>query len=183
MSATNRNLEEESEKGNFRKDLYDRISLWKCKMPSLHERREDIPALVHFFLQKRFSQDEVPTIDAAVTDYLKERDYNGNIRELQHLVTRISMRYVGKGPITLGDIPEADLHVYTPLKRSWHESPHLTESIAEALQNGYDVKNIMDTIKSLITRTALSFSDSNKEVSQLLGKSERWIQLQKAKER
>ena len=41
----------------------------------------------------------------------------------------------------------------------------------------------MDTIKSLITRTAPTFTDTNKEVSRLLGKSERWIQLQKAKER
>jgi hypothetical protein len=70
-----------------------------------------------------------------------------------------------------------------PVKKSWYENPDLVESIAEALQNGYDVKNIMDTIKLLITRTALTFTGSNKEVSQLLGKSERWIQLQKAKER
>ena len=184
VSATNRNLEEEAERGNFRKDLYDRISLWKCNMPSLQERREDIPALVHFFLRKRFSEEEMPAIDPAVIDYLKERDYHGNIRELQHLVNRISMRYVGKGPVTLGDIPENDRqYCYTSVKKSWHEQPELTAAIAEALQNGYDVKHIMDMIKSLITRTALSFSDSNKEVSQLLGKSERWIQLQKAKER
>jgi transcriptional regulator with GAF, ATPase, and Fis domain len=183
VSATNRNLEEEAEKGNFRKDLYDRISLWKCNMPGLHQRREDIPALVNFFLRKRFPEAEMPVIDPAVIDYLKERDYNGNIRELQHLVNRISMRYVGKGPITLGDIPENDRQCHTTVKKSWFEQPELTGAIAEALQNGYDVKNIMDMIKSLITRTALSFSDSNKEVSQLLGKSERWIQLQKAKER
>lgn len=183
VSATNRNLEEESEKGNFRKDLYDRISLWKCNMPNLNDRREDIPALVNFFLRKRFSEEDLPVIDAAVIDYLKDRDYLGNIRELQHLITRISMRYVGKGPITLGDIPEMDRQCYIQIRKSWHENPELTNAIAEALQSGYDVKSIMDMIKSLITRTALSFSDSNKEVSQLLGKSERWIQLQKAKER
>jgi transcriptional regulator with GAF, ATPase, and Fis domain len=183
ISATNRQLEEESEKGAFRKDLYDRISLWKCNMPSLHQRREDIPALVQFFLRKRFPEEEIPVIDPAVLDYLKERDYYGNIRELQHLVHRITMRYVGKGPITLGDIPEMDRQFFIPVKKSWHEHPELAGAIAEALQNGYDVKSIMDTIKSLITRTALSFSDSNKEVSQLLGKSERWIQLQKARER
>jgi transcriptional regulator with GAF, ATPase, and Fis domain len=183
ISATNRQLEEESEKGAFRKDLYDRISLWKCNMPSLHQRREDIPALVQFFLRKRFPEEEIPVIDPAVLDYLKERDYYGNIRELQHLVHRITMRYVGKGPITLGDIPEMDRQFFIPVKKSWHEHPELAGAIAEALQNGYDVKSIMDTIKSLITRTALSFSDSNKEVSHLLGKSERWIQLQKARER
>ena len=183
VSATNRDLVDESDKGNFRKDLYDRISLWKCRMPSLNERKEDIPVLVNFFLRKRFSEEGMPVIDPGVMEYLKERQYGGNIRELQHLVTRISLKYVGKGPITLGDIPDNDRMAYAPVKRSWHESPDLSGAIAEALQNGYDVKNIMDTIKTLITRTALTFSGSNKEVSQLLGKSERWIQLQKAKER
>ena len=76
-----------------------------------------------------------------------------------------------------------DRQIELPVRKTWYENHDLTESIAEALQNGYDVKNIMDTIKSLITRTALTFTGSNKEVSRLLGKSERWIQLQKAKER
>jgi len=183
VCATNRHLDEEAERGNFRKDLYDRISSWKCFMPTLNQRKEDIPSLVDYFLRKRFTDQDVPVVDNAVMDYLKERNYGGNIRELQNLVARISLKYVGKGPITLGDIPEHDRQMELPVKKSWYENPDLVECISEALQNGYDVKNIMDTIKSLITRTALTFTGSNKEVSQLLGKSERWIQLQKAKER
>ena len=182
VSATNRELETESENGNFRKDLYDRISLWKCYMPSLNERKEDIPILAEFFLKRNFP-DTTIHVDDSVLNYLQERNYPGNIRELQNIVKRICLRYIGKGPITLGDIPEYDRVIYNSSKKSWFENEDLTESIREALSNGYDAKSIVDRIKNLTTNIALALSTNNREVSQLLGKSERWIQLQKAKEK
>jgi len=182
IGATNRNLETESEAGNFRKDLYDRISLWKCYMPCLEERKEDIPVLVEFFFKKNFPG-TLPYIDDSVIHYLMERHYPGNIRELQNIVKRICLRYVGKGPITLGDIPEYDRIMYNSGKKTWFENTDLSESIREALNDGYDAKSILDRIKNITTNIALSLSNNNREVSQLLGKSERWIQLQKAKEK
>ena len=124
----------------------------------------------------------MPVIDDAVINYLQERNYPGNIRELQNLIKRICLRYVGKS-ITLGDIPEYDRINYDLIEKNWDQSSNLTELITEALNNGYDAKNIFDTIKSLTTKIALTLTDSNKEVSQLLHKSERWIQLQKAREK
>ncbi|MBV9963196.1 MAG: sigma-54-dependent Fis family transcriptional regulator [Parafilimonas sp.] len=182
IAATNRNLETEAEAGNFRKDLYDRISLWKCYMPCLNERKEDIPMLIEFFLKKHFP-DKLPHIGNHVIQYLKERNYPGNIRELQNIVKRICLRYVGKGPITLGDIPEYDRTQYSLNKNVWFENNNLSDCIKEALNTGYDAKSIIDRIKNLTTNIALSVSNNNREVSQLLGKSERWIQLQKAKEK
>ena len=180
VCATNRNLEKETETGNFRKDLYDRISLWTYNMPTLDERKEEIPSLIKFFFKKNFPE-TLPVIDDAVVNYLTERSYPGNIRELQNLVKRICLRYVGKGPITLGDIPDYDRQGYDIIENKWYENSGLTESIISALNAGYDAKNIVDTVKSLTTKIALSMAGSNKEVSQLLRKSERWIQLQKAK--
>jgi transcriptional regulator with GAF, ATPase, and Fis domain len=182
IGATNRNLEAEAEIGNFRKDLYDRISLWKCYMPCLNERREDIPLLAAFFFKKSFP-DNTPEVDDSVLNYLKERNYPGNIRELQNIVKRICLRYVGKGPITLGDIPEYDRVIADARKINWFENSSLTESIRKALISGYDAKSIVDRINNLTTNIALSLSNNNREVSHLLGKSERWIQLQKAKEK
>lgn len=182
ISATNRNLESETEIGNFRKDLYDRISLWKCYMPCLNERREDIPLLAEFFFKKNFP-DRQPRIDESVIGYLKERSYSGNIRELQNIVKRICLRYVGKGPITLGDIPDYDRIIFSSIKKDWFENTDLTEAIKDALSSGCDAKSIVDKIKNLTTNIALSLSSNNREVSQLLGKSERWIQLQKAKDK
>lgn len=182
ICATNRNLTDEGERGCFRKDLYDRISIWKCNMPPLNERKQDIPLLVDFFLKKKFSE-QVPVIDDSVIEYLTQRDYPGNIRELKNLITRIALKYIGKGPITLGDVPEEDRNLKASFEENWYENSVFTNKITEALNNGYDVKSIMDTVKSIITKAALATASNNKEVSQLLGKSERWIQLQKAKEK
>ena len=182
VCATNRDLERECDTGNFRKDLYDRISSWKCYVPSLDERKEDIPFLLDFFLKKKFPAG-VPEIDAAVIHHLTERNYPGNIRELQNIIKRICLRYIGKGPITLGDMPEYDRVWKETLENSWYENADLATSIIAALKQGYDAKNIVDTIKSLTTKIALSLAGNNREMSQLLGKSERWIQLQRAKEK
>ena len=182
VCATNRDLCIESENGTFRKDLYDRISTWKCYMPSLSERRADIPLLANFFFRQRFPE-SIPVIDDNVIDYLKEREYPGNIRELKNLITRICLKYTGKGAITLGDIPEQDRTTYFRSKVFWYENDTFIDKITEALKDGYDAKSITDTVKSVITKIALATTTNNREVSQLLGKSERWIQLQKAKEK
>jgi transcriptional regulator with GAF, ATPase, and Fis domain len=182
VCATNRDLERECDAGNFRKDLNDRISLWKCCMPLLDERKEDIPLLLDFFLKKKFPA-EVPPVDAAVMHYLNERNYPGNVRELQNIIKRICLRYAGKGPITLGDIPEYDRVCKDTPENNWYENADLAASIISALKQGYDARNIVDTIKSLTTKLALGLAGNNREMSLLLGKSERWIQLQRAKEK
>lgn len=183
VGATNRNLDEETERGTFRKDLKDRISLCKCYMPTLNERKEDIPLLAMHFFKKKFGE-ALPSVDSAVIDYLKERDYPGNIREMQNLIKRICLRYVGKGPITLGDIPEYDRGGPTAVtEEAWYEKSAFINAITQALNSGYDAKMITDMIKSLTTKVALTLTGNNREVSMLLGKSERWIQLQKAKEK
>ncbi len=76
VCATNRDLTEECEKGSFRKDLNDRISIWKCYMPTLNERKEDIPLLAEFFFKEKFP-DKMPPIDDGLMYFLKERDYPG----------------------------------------------------------------------------------------------------------
>ena len=182
VCATNRNLLTECERGTFRKDFYDRISVWKCYMPTLKERKEDIPLLIEFFFKRRFPAG-VPLIDDSVMNYLNERDYPGNIRELQNIINRITLKYIGTGPVTLGDIPEQDRCSYLQLEECWYENAIFADKITEALRGGYDAKSIVDTIKSMVTKIALATAGNNKEVSQMLGKSERWIQLQKAKEK
>lgn len=182
VCATNRDLLHQCERNLFRQDLYDRISVWKCRMPSLRERKTDIPLLVDFFLRKRFPEG-APPVDDNVMAYLQERDYGGNVRELKNLVARMALKYVGKGPITLGDIPADDRTAAVEQEEQWYKSAAFTNTIVEALTCGYDAKQIMDIVKSQVTKVALSTASNNKEVSKLLGKSERWIQLQKAKER
>ena len=90
IAATNRNLEQESENGNFRLDLFYRLAIFQIRLPSLNERKEDIPLLIDFFVQSlaaRMGKKIVgthPDFDKA----LQRHFWKGNIRELKNMIER-----------------------------------------------------------------------------------------------
>ncbi|MFC2074900.1 sigma 54-interacting transcriptional regulator [Bdellovibrionota bacterium] len=83
IAATNRNLKQEVENGNFREDLFFRINLIPLKIPPLRERKEDLPNLINFFL-KDIGGAMSPEAKKILLDY----HWPGNVRELKHLITR-----------------------------------------------------------------------------------------------
>ncbi len=91
IAATNKDLWKEVEAGRFREDLYYRISVIPIELPPLRERKEDIPLLVHHFVQKL--KKEVPTkverLSQEVLDILESWEWSGNVRELQNIVERL----------------------------------------------------------------------------------------------
>jgi transcriptional regulator with GAF, ATPase, and Fis domain len=105
VCATNRDLQTEMDGHRFRLDLFFRIAGWTCRLPSLDERREDIPLLVRHFLKLQLKIEDLPPIDDVLMELLIQRPYAGNIRELQQLVSRIATAYIGKGAITMGCLP------------------------------------------------------------------------------
>lgn len=91
LAATNKNLKEEIAAGNFREDLYHRLSVILIKVPSLNERKEDIPLLTSHFA-KEIAQDygNAPKIfSEKAIKALQEIDWTGNIRELRNVVERL----------------------------------------------------------------------------------------------
>jgi two-component system, NtrC family, response regulator len=87
IAATNKDLHDEVSKGNFREDLYYRLSVIPLHIPPLRERREDIPALANHFLKKLGAPRGVKFSDKAMA-LMKKYDWPGNIRELQNTVER-----------------------------------------------------------------------------------------------
>jgi two-component system NtrC family response regulator len=87
IAATNKDLSEEVAKGNFREDLYYRLSVIPLHIPPLRERREDIRALANHFLKKLGAPRGVKFSDKAMS-LMKKYDWPGNIRELQNTVER-----------------------------------------------------------------------------------------------
>ncbi|GAB4362066.1 MAG: sigma 54-interacting transcriptional regulator [Deltaproteobacteria bacterium] len=89
LAATNRNLEEEVAAGRFREDLYYRLNVIPIHIPPLRERKEDIPALVEFFLQ-RYGKPLSRTLRMSpeAMEALLRYDYPGNVRELENLIER-----------------------------------------------------------------------------------------------
>ncbi|HVD97218.1 MAG TPA: sigma-54 dependent transcriptional regulator [Cytophagaceae bacterium] len=90
IAATNRDLQKESEVGNFRLDLYYRLSVFQIHLPSLQERKEDIPALTEYFAAY-FSNKVNKKITGATPEFLnalKQHPWKGNIRELKNVIER-----------------------------------------------------------------------------------------------
>jgi len=90
IAATNRDLEEESSTGRFREDLFYRLSVFQIKLPSLNDRREDIPLLTeHFAAQFGLKTGKkIQGISKEYSDALKKHSWRGNIRELRNIVER-----------------------------------------------------------------------------------------------
>ena len=91
IAATNKDLHKEIEAGNFREDLYHRLSVIVVKVPSLDERKEDIPLLVDYFVEQICQETAMPrkTFSPEAVKLLQERSWKGNIRELRNVVERL----------------------------------------------------------------------------------------------
>jgi two-component system, NtrC family, response regulator AtoC len=87
IAATNRDLEASYRTGTFRKDLYFRLNVVTVHLPSLRERRADIPQLAHFFLD-RYAPGENVQISPAVMKSFLQYDWPGNVRELENCIAR-----------------------------------------------------------------------------------------------
>jgi len=90
VGATHRNLESMMEQGDFREDLYYRLNVVTISIPSLRERKEDIPLLVEHFIKKHSEINgiEVNSISSRALDKLMKYNYAGNIRELENIIER-----------------------------------------------------------------------------------------------
>lgn len=91
IAATNKNLRDEISKGNFREDLYHRLSVIIIEVPALNDRREDIPLLSEHFLKLICEEYGIPVkiISAGALEELKKHNWTGNIREFRNVVERL----------------------------------------------------------------------------------------------
>src|SRR6186713_177913 len=108
IAATNKNLEEEIEKGTFREDLYFRLAVIPIHVPPLRERPEDIPLLVRHYVEffSRENNTRPKRITQAALDALQRYRWKGNIRELRNTVERMIIMTGGE-TIDLPDLPES----------------------------------------------------------------------------
>ncbi len=154
IAATNRNLDEAIDEGTFRKDFYYRLNVISFQMPSLRERREDIPLLTEHFLH-RFSQETNKPVDQISREAIDEMmlyEWPGNVRELENAIERAVV--VGKSRKILVE----DLPILLPE----YPSPPLEKSIKEVEKShiiqmlGENHWNIAKTAKILgIDRSTL----------------------------
>jgi len=126
IAATNKNLEQEVENGNFREDLYYRLNVVKAVIPPLRDRQEDIPLLINHFIEKysneRKSTEPVTGVNQEAAQLFFDHAWPGNVRELENAIERavilssndritpadlpLKMRQTISAPLQLDGIPE-----------------------------------------------------------------------------
>jgi DNA-binding NtrC family response regulator len=104
IAATNKDLIQQMKKGNFREDLYYRLSVVPINIPPLRERKEDIPYLTDFFLRK-YQKNVKLTLEEAVLNILTQYHWPGNVRELENVIERAIVLSNNK-QIEIDDLPE-----------------------------------------------------------------------------
>jgi two-component system nitrogen regulation response regulator NtrX len=151
VAATNKNLEEEIERGNFREDLFHRLNVIPFFVPPLRDRREDIPLLADFFLAEfttaygRKPKELTPEAYGLLKDY----HWPGNVRELKNLIERI----VILNPQVRVDARHIPLNVTRrPAERPIDRFGSLAE-VREAVEREYILKKLEET-NGNVTRTA-----------------------------
>jgi PAS domain S-box-containing protein len=108
LAATNRDLEDAVERGTFRRDLFYRLNVVPLNVPSLRERREDLPELVDHFVRKfnqRMRGKYIDGVAPEALDLLLDHNFPGNVRELEHIVEHGFVRCRGK-VIRLDHLPK-----------------------------------------------------------------------------
>jgi two-component system response regulator AtoC len=103
VAATNRDLEAEYRNGTFRKDLYFRLNVVTVHLPSLRERRSDIPILAHWFLERYAPADSIQVTNGAMKCLL-QYDWPGNVRELANCIER-AVALGDRRTIDISDLP------------------------------------------------------------------------------
>ena len=136
IAATNKNLEEEITKGNFREDLYYRLNVIPFHVPPLRERQEDIPALADHFLDHFCSKEsrETKTLAPEAMEALVNYAWPGNVRELKNIIERLAIMVPGK-VITEKQLPATIFSRRAPVARL-----QVTSSIAAESANFREAK-------------------------------------------
>lgn len=149
IAATNRNLEQEIAAGHFRSDLFYRLSAFQIALPSLNERRKDIPLLANWFLQQI-----APKINRRITGMtpaflqaLQHHSWKGNIRELRNVIERAAILTdtdILDTPVLPLDFQQGSSEENTSLRLADMEKKHIIRVLAHAKGNKTKAAELME---------------------------------------
>ncbi len=183
ISATNRDLREDEAHGQFRRDLYYRLATWIIRLPPLRVRTEDILPLAGYFLHQARPDKQAVVIDEPVQEYLLNRDYPGNVRDLRNLALRMAYRHVGPGPITIGDIPADERPPLAPNSESWRDLA-FEQSIQRAMVCRAGLREIRHAAEDVAIHFVIDEEGGNlQRAAKRLGLTDRALQMRRAEQR
>lgn len=176
IAATHQNLESLVEQGRFREDLFHRLNVVRIQLPSLKERAQDIPKLVHYFLHRAADELGVPvkkiSKDALAT--LSRHDWPGNVRQLENACRGLTVMASGN-EIQISDLPpelrvqssSGNISVSTEALTNGDWQHALSETVMEKLQSGEDdiLPNCLKQFERVMLRTALDHCNGKKQLA------------------
>ncbi|MGD0277759.1 MAG: sigma 54-interacting transcriptional regulator [Smithella sp.] len=157
ITATNQNLEEMLIKGSFREDLFYRINTLPICLPSLRERREDIPLLVRHFLKKHGNGKIIEFTGSAI-EYLSRKEWKGNVRELENLLKRIII-ITDKDIISEDDVRAIDKQ--DRIFGAQNNASTINEHISMIVRNSCTVSTELERIEREFISEALRLAGGN----------------------
>jgi len=167
IAATHQNLEDRVHQGEFREDLFHRLNVIRIHIPSLRERKEDIPQLAAHFLKQAADELSVEpkTLQKDALNFLKQCDWSGNVRQLENICRFLTVMASGQ-EILIEDLPaeltEKSTHTDNN-SGSWQSA--LTLWMDSQLQQG--ANNILDEVtpefEKILLERALSFTKGHKQ--------------------
>lgn len=177
ITATNINLEEAVERGEFREDLFYRLNVIPIHLPALRERKTDIPVLLNHCVE-RFNKSKGKNITGftdEVISLLTEYSWPGNVRELENLVERLSI-LKGSGQVEVSDLPEK----YTLQKVSIIEKSAENISLPDS---GVDFNTAVDSYENALIVQALEKTGWNRNQAATLLRLNRTTLVEKIKKK
>jgi transcriptional regulator with PAS, ATPase and Fis domain len=166
IASTNHDLEEEVELGNFRKDLYYRLSVVTLKIPPLRQRKEDIPVMARRFLNlyRHEIGREIDRLSEPVLEALSTYQWPGNVRELMNVIER-AMLLCKTNEITMDDLPDVfknkgklvgqSFSTGNALPEDWTEKPlrEIQKQVFDSIEKMY-LEMVLKKTRGRIAQTA-----------------------------
>lgn len=168
IAATHQKLEELVKSGRFREDLFHRLNVIRVHLPALRDRREDIPLLLNYFLERVASElnAEVKLLLPEVEKFLSQLDWPGNVRELENSCRWLTVMAAGKD-IHMADLPpellqSSELSV-AESGDNWEAA--LKKRVESALQRGEQniAKEIIPACEALLIRAGLNYTGGKRQ--------------------
>jgi DNA-binding NtrC family response regulator len=161
--ATNRDLKEAAEEKQFRKDLFFRISSFIINLPPLRDKREDIPLLVNYFVDKFTKGGKKKRFSREAMEILMAYDWPGNVRELGNVVERAIIVSVDREEILAHDLSEGMVNPVSIVKES-KESPSTGRILTLGEMEAEYIRNVLQSVGGNKSRAARLLGISRKNL-------------------
>ncbi len=171
IAATHQDLESRVKEGLFREDLYHRLNVIRIRLPSLSERREDIPLLARHFMQKSAHElnVEAKRLSEAAVLHLARLDFPGNVRQLENLCHWLTVMAPGQ-LVEISDLPPELRHSEANMPVSWEDAldQEASRLLVRGVPNIYEV--LIHNFERILIARALAHTGGRRiEAAQALG--------------